>query len=60
MTEPDTTVPGAEREAVQATPDIEGTAPEAAQQTFGDFDVHPDIVAASPTRGSSTPSPSRR
>ncbi|MGE9782863.1 DEAD/DEAH box helicase [Janibacter sp. G368] len=48
MTEPDTTVPAsdAEREAVQATPDIEGTAPEAAQQTFGDFDVHPDIVAA--------------
>ena len=48
MTEPDTTVPAsdAEREAVQATPDIEGTAPEAAQQTFGDFDVHPEIVAA--------------
>ncbi|WP_068325636.1 DEAD/DEAH box helicase [Janibacter terrae] len=33
-------------EDVQATPDIEGTAPEAAQQTFGDFDVHPDIVAS--------------
>ena len=46
MTEPDTTASGAEREAVQATPDIEGTAPEAAQQTFGDFDVHPEIVAA--------------
>ena len=48
MTEPDTTVPAsdAEREAVQATPDIEGTAPEAAQQTFGDFGVHPEIVAA--------------
>ncbi|WP_338750837.1 DEAD/DEAH box helicase [Janibacter alittae] len=33
-------------EAVQATPDVEGTAPEAAQQTFADFDVHPEIVAA--------------
>ena len=33
-------------ESVQATPDIEGTAPEAAQQTFADFDVHPEIVAA--------------
>ncbi|WEV78136.1 DEAD/DEAH box helicase [Janibacter cremeus] len=33
-------------EAVQATPDVEGTAPQAAQQTFADFDVHPEIVAA--------------
>ena len=33
-------------EDVQATPDIEGTAPEAAEQTFADFDVNPQIVAA--------------
>ena len=33
-------------EAVQATPDVEGTAPQAAQQTFADFDVRPEIVAA--------------
>ncbi|NYF97489.1 DEAD/DEAH box helicase [Janibacter cremeus] len=33
-------------EAVQATPDVEGTAPEAAQKTFADFDVRPEIVAA--------------
>ncbi|HIZ97719.1 MAG TPA: DEAD/DEAH box helicase [Candidatus Janibacter merdipullorum] len=31
---------------VQATPDVEGTAPEAAQQTFADFSVHPEIVGA--------------
>ena len=41
---PDT--PVLDPEAVQATPDIQGTAPEAAEQTFADFDVHPEIVAA--------------
>ncbi|MGW3546415.1 DEAD/DEAH box helicase [Janibacter hoylei] len=45
-TTPTSPLDAAEREAVQATPDIEGTAPEAAEQTFGDFDVHPEIVAA--------------
>ncbi|WP_277454654.1 DEAD/DEAH box helicase [Janibacter sp. DB-40] len=33
-------------EAVQATPDVEGTAPQATQQTFADFDVRPEIVEA--------------
>ncbi|QBF46762.1 DEAD/DEAH box helicase [Janibacter limosus] len=46
----DTTTPealsAADREAVQATPDVQGTAPEAAQLTFADFDVNPEIVAA--------------
>ena len=45
-TTPTSPLDAADREAVQATPDIEGTAPEAAEQTFGDFDVHPEIVAA--------------
>ncbi len=59
MSDPTTpeSLPDVDREAVQATPDVEGTAPEAAQQTFADFNVNPEIVAALADAGIVNPFP---